>query len=357
MGYGAGYNYGNNPMSNAAQGMSQAFNMYTDVANGYGSDTADTYRAATQAQPGTIAGGMSTYQNPYTQQVIDRTTNDMMYNRDLINVQNDADAARAGAFGGSRHALVEAATNADTNRNIGTMAAQLRNDGFNTAAALAGQDIGNQMQVSGVNQAAQNTARQFNAGQRAATDASRLAGVAGAAGALGNLSQGAFGMGNTINQQQMQSGGMTQALLQQLLTGGQGLYSQYMAQPQQLLQMRLASLGQSPLNAASTSTETGQTPNTLGANLIGAAGNMFQFAPIALSDGRLKHDVKPTGRMVISRNRAVTQEVKFRYLPELDPDQIEFTGVIADGLGDDPAVIRRADGLKMVDYSQLEIVQ
>lgn len=147
----AGYNASN--MNAANQGAAQGFN-------------AAGYNAANQQGPQSIASLMDRYTNPYENQVVDRTTAQMQKDRDMAQQQNRANAAASGAFGGGRHGVVEAVTNAETNQQIGDMAANMRHQGFNTAAGLAGQDIGNTMQVNSQNQAAQNAQRAFNAGNQ-----------------------------------------------------------------------------------------------------------------------------------------------------------------------------------------------
>lgn len=462
----------------AAQGTAQGYNPAMAQSAGYSAAQGQaggynpalmqgqTYNAAMQQSPEAIHQLMGNYQNPYQQEVIDRTTGNMQRNLQTMQEQNAAQAASAGAFGGSRHGLVEATTNAEVNRNIGDMSAQLNQQGFDTAAGLAGQDISNLMNVRGQNQAAQNNAGQFNAGnlqqaamanqgaqndagsflaaarnamsqfntgesnaaraftagnqqqtnlanQGASNDAGSFLAAArnamsqynagardnasqfGAAaqnnvsqfnansantagqynagarernqqGRIGDLlsianglsgaAQQSYGMGTDITDRQNMQGAQQQALLQQILSGQQGNFNQYTQNPQQMLNMLMQAAGMSPLSGQTTTTGTQQTPNTLGGNLLGALGNMFQLSPIALSSARFKHDVQPTGRKVKSVSGKVVDEVSFKYLPEIEVEQACYTGVIAEQLGDDPAVIMHDGQPLAVDYSKLEVV-
>lgn len=164
---GTSYNY--NPATVNAQGYQattgQAASLGPAAQYAYqpGQFQASTYSAAIQADPNKIHQGMGEYYNPYTQQVVDTTMSQVERNRQLALDQNAAQAAAAGAFGGSRHGVVEA----ETNRNYGDIAAQtsagLYNQMFNTAAGLSGQDVGNQINVNTSNQNARNQAGQFNA--------------------------------------------------------------------------------------------------------------------------------------------------------------------------------------------------
>lgn len=420
--------------------------------------TGTNYNAAMQNDPQAIADLMSRYQNPYEDQVVQSSADQVMRSLQQQQMMNGDSAISSGAFGGGRHGVVEAISNSKAQRNIGDLTGQLRSQGFNTAAGLAGQDIsnsmavnsqnqaalnaqrqfgaGNQMQANLANQAAQNQARQYNTGNRQQTAlANQQSANAGGqfnagqrqqaaaqnqqwnnqtrqfnvgqrqaamqanqqqanmqnqfnagqrqqnnqfnagqqtnaqnayvqnaqsvANNLANLGQASFGMGNSLNQQQQSQGAMAQQLLQQILGGGQQSFQDLVSQPEKLLQLRLASLGMNPLNNATTT--TGTTQQNVGSgvgigNALGALGNMFQFAPIALSSARFKHGIQATGRKVRGQSGRVVDEVRFKYLPHIDPLQTCNVGVIAESLGDDPAVLKVHGQATAVDYSKLEIV-
>ena len=191
--------------------------------------------------PGKIAAGMETYQNPWENQVINRSI--MNVNR-LTDMQQDANGAAAsasGAFGGSRHGLVEAETNSAAQRNIGDLAAGLRSQGFNTAAGLAGTDI--------ANRTGWNIARSQDEQARAGG----IAGVGGAAQGLGGLQ---FGIGQQVNQGQKDAGSLQQALTQALMGGAKQQYGEFMGRPQDMLSMMLQSLGMNPMNNTGTTTQS-----------------------------------------------------------------------------------------------------
>lgn len=108
-----------------------------------------------QIQAGSFAGAdLSGYMNPYTESVIDASMADINRQRGTA-LQGVGDAADASsAFGGSRHGVAEA----ETGRNFDQIAAQtsagLRQDAFNTAAGLHGQDQNRAMQAAMANQQA-----------------------------------------------------------------------------------------------------------------------------------------------------------------------------------------------------------
>ena len=87
------------------------------------------------------------YQNPFTEQVIDNTLEDLNDARQM-QIQRDQDQAIGrGAFGGSRSALLESETNKNFFDKAGDISAQLRSQGFDRATNLAGQDIGRDFQA------------------------------------------------------------------------------------------------------------------------------------------------------------------------------------------------------------------
>jgi len=110
------------------------------------------------------------YMNPYTQNVIDNTMADLGRARDSAMNSTGAAATRGGAFGGDRHAIMEAQNNADYMRQAATTSANLRNQGFQNAQNAAMSDINALNQQRGVNSQAENAARMANAQARNARD-------------------------------------------------------------------------------------------------------------------------------------------------------------------------------------------
>jgi hypothetical protein len=103
------------------------------------------------------------YLNPYTTSVIDASAADNERSRELQGNADSAAATGAGAFGGSRQGVVQALTNSEYDRNAGTMAANLRNQGFNTASGLIENDIANNLTGQTFNANALNSALGLNA--------------------------------------------------------------------------------------------------------------------------------------------------------------------------------------------------
>jgi len=129
-------------------------------------------------QASQLAGtDLSPYFNPYESQVISNVTRDLGEAQQQQQNIAAAKASAAGAFGGSRQALMEAQTVADYARNVGDVSSRLRQQGFQTAQQAALQDIAaaNQaaqfgaaqsQQANLANQAAQAAADQFGRSQQ-----------------------------------------------------------------------------------------------------------------------------------------------------------------------------------------------
>lgn len=295
----------------ALQGAGSAFqtaaNMYqtpglTGGASTYNpaSMSASTYNpammnAAQTANPAAIRSGIDANMNPFINNVLNNSMSDINRLTNMQQDQNAAGAQNAGAFGGSRHGLVEAQTNAEAQRNMGNLSAQLRSDAYNNAASMSAQDIANLMNTGQfnagltqqgrmTNQAAQNAAGQFNAGaqntagqfnaaaQNAAgqfnagsTDAFRIAQAqdalarAGGLGSIGgmaaNLGKTGFDIGQQTASAQAGQGALQQALTQNVMNLGADQFQQWTQQPQNMISTVLQAMGMSPLQQNTKTTQ------------------------------------------------------------------------------------------------------
>ena len=86
------------------------------------------------------------FMNPYTQNVIDRTAADMRRQDQIGSLQDRTAMTQAGAFGGSRDALLRAERASNLSRNIGDMAAEQRALNYTQAMdrAKAAKEMANQ---------------------------------------------------------------------------------------------------------------------------------------------------------------------------------------------------------------------
>ena len=143
------------------------------------------------------------FMNPYTSDVIGRTGMDLARQAAMQQNTLGAQATAAGAFGGSRHGVAEGTMMGDYGRAFGDIAAQQRQQGFNTALQAAQNQQGIQSGLAG---------------------------------------QG-FGFGQQIGQQQFQQGEMQRMLNQSLIDAGRGQYGGFTGAPAASLNLPLAALG------------------------------------------------------------------------------------------------------------------
>jgi hypothetical protein len=304
----------------------------------------DPQQVAAQA----ALGGIQQYFNPYEQQVVQGSMNDLERQRMQQMAQMGAQATAARAFGGSRQGVAQALTNEAFAQQGGQLASQLRAQGFQTALGASQQDVANQLQAALANQGATSRATEFGqstglqaqqANQNAGLNAAQLR--LSAAGQLGNLSQTGFNMGNTITQQQMQQGAIQQAMNQALIDAAKGQYTNFTNAPQNSLATILAGLG-----GANMGQQTTTEKNNPG---------LFNYLALglgALSDIRLKENIKPVG------NAHGVQFYTWDWNEEgkriADPKQPKF-GVIADemALSHPQHVSRGKDGYLRVNYTGL----
>ncbi|CAB4157976.1 hypothetical protein UFOVP679_64 [uncultured Caudovirales phage] len=153
----------------------------------------------------------SAYENPYTGAVTDTTIADIDANDARIRAQQAAMQAANGGLRNSNNAVLSSLTEGELSRARAASLANIRSQGFNTAAGLISGDNDRQANVS-----------QFNAGQanqgtlaQAQADASRnqLLAQLQASGLMSN--QNAFNQGSQFNAGQQDS-----ALMRQLQAAG-----------------------------------------------------------------------------------------------------------------------------------------
>ena len=188
-------------------------------------------QAASGALQGAIGGtqqamqaplNVGAYMNPYQQEVIDRTQQDIERQRQMAMNTLGAQATAARAFGGSRQGVAEGVLGGEYGRMGADIAAQQRQAGYTQAMDAAMRD-------------------------RAAR--------AAAAGQLGQLGGQAFGISKDITAQQMQQGLMQQALQQQLIDAARQQYAGYTGSPSAALAAPLAALGVTPVPQSQTTSK------------------------------------------------------------------------------------------------------
>ena len=100
-------------------------------------------------QVGSLLGAdIGAYQSPYQQQVIDQSMADIQRQADIARGQAQSRAIGAGAFGGSRSALLESESQRPFIEQMARTSAGLRESGFQQAQRAAESDIARQQQMA-----------------------------------------------------------------------------------------------------------------------------------------------------------------------------------------------------------------
>lgn len=259
------------------------------------------------------------YMSPYIRNVVDAATRDLerSYQQNLNDV--GARAQAAGAFGGSRHGLVEAETGRNYLDTVGRTTADLYNQGYLTAQQAALSDVGalNDSRAFGAN--AKNaasitnaqTAAQMNAAASSAGASmfnSRLNAALQAAMAnqdaglqqnqnlmygsnqLGSLANTGFNMGQTVNQNLANDGAQQQALMQQIINGARNQWDGYTNAPRGALDYLTSAISGAPNIGTTTQ---GSDPGAM--DYATTAMNSYLAYLAVTSDARLKENIEPIG--------------------------------------------------------------
>jgi hypothetical protein len=210
-----------------------------------------------------LGADIGAYQSPYQQQVIDQSMADIQRQADIARGQAQSRAIGAGAFGGSRSALLETESQRPYIEQQARTAAGLRQAGFEQAQRAAESDIARQQQMAMFTPELELRARQQQAGLLGGVGAEQMS-------RLGQLGQ----IGLQQQQLQQQALGVPYQEFQRALAYG----------PQQF---GLLAAGQ----GVTTPTTTTKQSTGLGDVLSGAAGLLGSawtggFNPFGLLAGK-----------------------------------------------------------------------
>jgi hypothetical protein len=170
-------------------------------------------------------GGIQSYMSPYMQGVVEQQKSQAIqdYGRQLPGMA--AAAARAGAKGGTREALMQSEAQRNLQNQLGGIQATGLQNAFQQAQAQAAQDAAMRAQYGLAGSQLREQSRQFGAG----LGLSGLQQQLDAARTLGGLGQQQYGQQMGINQAQLGAGSQIQALGQQDLASR---YQQFLNEQQ-----------------------------------------------------------------------------------------------------------------------------
>lgn len=267
----------------------QAGDMYNRAASGIGGSYSPTQFNAGNVNPMMLSGILDAsdastiqgFMNPYSQNVIDIARREAQRSYDVGRAGRDARAVKAGAFGGSRHGLVESEALRDLNMQMNDIQMKGGDAAYRAAMDALNQQRSAQLQMGIANQNAGLDAGKFNAQQGLQAQqlgeqskqfganyglqgAQALSGIASGLGSLGNAQLGAQ---QGILNQQLGAGATQQAFNQQPLDFGYQQWQQSQQFPYQQLQFQQGLLQGLPLSVQSQ-----PQSNALLEGLMGAGG-------------------------------------------------------------------------------------
>jgi hypothetical protein len=180
------------------------------------------------ASTGQFTGqGYQNFMDPYTNQVVDQSMQDIARAGQMQQNQASAQAVGAGAFGGSRQGLQSAEIGRNVLGEQARTAAGLRSQGYGQAMGQASQSFENQMgRLGSAGQAY---------GQLGQGLGSLASGLTGAGQAMAGLGQSAQQMGQSDTNQLMSLGSVEQDQRQKELDASRATQAQNLMQPYQQL--------------------------------------------------------------------------------------------------------------------------
>jgi hypothetical protein len=252
---------------------------------------------------------ISAYQSPYQQQVIDLAMQDIQKQADIARGGAQERAIRAGAFGGSRSALLESESQRPYAEAMQRTAIEGRQRGFEQAQAAAERDVARQQQ----------------------------------AGLLGGLQTGQLqGLGLLG-----QAGAQQQQLQQRAIDAARGEFQRALDYPRQQIGLLQAGMGTPLISTTSSNKQKGISGTEFGAGVAGIGELISIF-----SDIRLKENITKIGKSANGHNLYTWDwNDKAKKLGIDSPT----TGVIAQEVMKymPKAVTKNANGYYMVNYGLL----
>lgn len=193
-------------------GPAQQLGAATQFAGAAGLRAGDINYIPSQFQTGSFTqpGAAETYMSPYYQNVVDIQAREARRQSDIERTKQQAQAVGAGAFGGSRQAILEA----ERQRNLGTQIGDIQARGAQAAYEQAQNLYQAEQQRALEAQRQTEASRQYGAGLALQGLQQQLA----AAQQLGGLGQAQFGQQKDIINALQSVGQQYQALEQQRLT-------------------------------------------------------------------------------------------------------------------------------------------
>jgi Chaperone of endosialidase len=256
-----------------------------------------------------------------------------------------SDAAKKGAFGGSRQAIQAAVQGAQTNRNIGDLSAKLRSEGFNTATQAMQADAERKLKAqTQTGEWAQSAQTEYEKNKIAAQQGK----IAAAAGLTSTADAGQKARMNEIAER-LGIGNIYQQQQQREYDDLKGKWESKRNYPLEQLNIVMAALGMTPYGHTETSTKTSE--QQAGGQGAGMIGGLMQMLPglMSLSDRDTKTDIEKLGE------DHETGLPLYAYRYKGDPKSYpKAVGPMAQDVEKKyPKLVRKVAGKRVIDLSSL----
>ena len=281
--YGANRIAGFNPTQTAAQ--KSAANMTTSAGTDLGLSQAGAATAGalgTKYDPSTFTAGKfgqadaSAYMSPYMQSVVDVQQREAGRAADIATQGRNAQATGAGAFGGSRQAIMDA----EAGRNLAMQKGDIQAQGLQSAFGQAQQQFNADQSRNMQAQQLGEQSKQYGAGLGLQGLQTALQG----AGQLGALGGQKFGQAMDINKLQSAYGGQEQALTQRGLDQGYQDFQNQQNYPYKQLGFMSDMIRGLPLGQQSTK-QMYEPPGSIAGQMAGIGTGLYGLSKFMAEGG------------------------------------------------------------------------
>jgi hypothetical protein len=211
------------------------------------------------------------YMSPYMQNVVDIQKREAQRSADIAGTQRAGQATRAGAFGGSRQAIMDAEAGRNLQQQFGDIQATGQQAAYQDAASRFAQE-----------QQMREQSRQYGAGLGMQGYQTALTG----AGQLANIGQQTFGQEMDINKLQQQYGTQQQAFAQQGLDTKYQDFLNQQRYPYQQLEFMNSMLRGTPMGTVQSMYQP--TPSPI-SQLAGTAGSIYAGSRLMADGGSVNY--------------------------------------------------------------------
>ena len=329
---------------NAIAGTDPIWNKMLKNANGLKYNDIDPMMLSSRNLTGVDLSG---YMNPYTNEVENHAMAALEKSRQQSTNSNSAAATAAGAFGGSRHGVVDAVTNAETATAAGDLSAQLRQQGYDRATSLAMGDLERSDAIRTGNANRQLTADSTNADNILNYFNSKNSALSGAATGKIGAAEAAQGADMKDFAALSQAGMSQQQQAQAILDAKKARGDRVKNSDIDDLNLRLSALGMSPYGKTETTDKT-TTGGSSGTDWGQMGMGVFSLL-LGLSEDDTKTDKEKVG-MVPGTDLEMWA---FRY--KKDPKHYpKVVGVMASDVEKKmPDAVHRVDGKRVINYGMI----